>query len=83
MHCSSEAQARNLGTRSPGFFGSWSLHGRDPSKGPPWQSDTDGRDQLELSTSVEIGGRSAHRHRTVAFSAPHVKLEPHFQQIFR
>jgi hypothetical protein len=60
------------------FSGSWSLHERDPSKGPAVAIRHWRQRQSEPSTSVEIGGRSAHQHRTVAFSAPHVKLEPHF-----
>jgi hypothetical protein len=32
---------------------------------------------------VEIGGVSADQHRTLSVSSPQVKLDPHFQQIFR
>src|ERR1700730_1256946 len=45
MHCSSEAQARNLETRSSGFF---LVHGPFMNgirrRVPPWQSDTGDRD---------------------------------------
>ena len=49
------------------FSGSWSLHERDPSKGPAVAIRHWRQRQSEPSTSVEIGGRSAHQHAPLRF----------------